>query len=72
MLINRVGDTGLVLAMFMMVNQFNTLEFSSINNLLINDNLIPDLRSVGWPLNLICLLLLIGAIGKSAQLGLHT
>ena len=61
MLINRVGDTGLILAMFMLVKQFNTLEFSSINNLLINENL-----------NLICLLLLIGAIGKSAQLGLHT
>lgn len=61
MLINRVGDTGLVLAMFLMVKQFNTLEFSSINNLLINENL-----------TFICLLLLVGAIGKSAQLGLHT
>ena len=61
MLINRVGDMGLVLAMLMILKQFNTLEFSTINNLLIEENV-----------TIICLLLLVGTIGKSAQLGLHT
>ena len=60
-LINRFGDMGLVLAMVMLLKQFDTLEFSTINNLLIEENV-----------TIISFLLLIGTIGKSAQLGLHT
>lgn len=63
MLVNRVGDIGLVLAMFMILREFGSLEFSIINNLLIIES-----KSS----NIICFLLFIGAIGKSAQLGLHT
>ena len=63
MLVNRVGDIGLVLAMILMIREFGTLEFSLINSLIsINKD----------HLAIICLLLFIGAIGKSAQLGLHT
>lgn len=64
MLINRVGDIGLVLAMFMIIKEFGTLEYSTIYSLLgaiDRKNLI-----------VICLLLFFGAVGKSAQLGLHT
>ena len=34
MLINRVGDLGLVLAMLMIFKEFGTLEFSTIDSLL--------------------------------------
>nr|YP_001648606.1 NADH dehydrogenase subunit 5 [Halisarca dujardinii]ABW76598.1 NADH dehydrogenase subunit 5 [Halisarca dujardinii] len=63
MLVNRVGDIGLVLAMFLILREFGSLEFSIINNLLV----IGSESS-----NIICFLLFVGAIGKSAQLGLHT
>ena len=66
MLVNRVGDIGLVLAMFMILREFGSLEFSIINNLLIIESKPADSS------NIICFLLFIGAIGKSAQLGLHT
>nr|YP_009160776.1 NADH dehydrogenase subunit 5 [Myriopathes japonica]AGN48525.1 NADH dehydrogenase subunit 5 [Myriopathes japonica] len=65
MLVNRVGDIGLVLAMFAIWGQFGALDFSS------TFNLAPTLTSSN-NITLICLLLFIGAVGKSAQLGLHT
>ena len=64
MLINRVGDIGLVLAMLMILKEFGALEFSTIYSLMS----VTNKENV----TIICLLLFIGAIGKSAQLGLHT
>ena len=64
MLINRVGDIGLLLAMFLIIKEFGTLEYSTIFSLLGE----IDRKS----LTVICLLLFFGAVGKSAQLGLHT
>lgn len=65
MLINRVGDIGLVLAMFMLIREYGALEFSTLYALCLcvefNKNI-----------SIICLLLFLGAVGKSAQLGLHT
>nr|QJS34438.1 NADH dehydrogenase subunit 5 [Antipathes cf. dichotoma NB-2020]QJS34638.1 NADH dehydrogenase subunit 5 [Stichopathes abyssicola] len=65
MLVNRVGDIGLVLAMLAIWDTFGALDFSS------TFNMVPTLASFN-DITLICLLLFIGAIGKSAQLGLHT
>nr|YP_001633646.1 NADH dehydrogenase subunit 5 [Negombata magnifica]CAM06611.1 NADH dehydrogenase subunit 5 [Negombata magnifica] len=69
MLINRVGDIGLVLAMIKIIEEFGALEFSTIYSLL-------SLNQIGYinkeGITIICLLLFIGAVGKSAQLGLHT
>nr|YP_006665713.1 NADH dehydrogenase subunit 5 [Craspedacusta sowerbii]AEO93238.1 NADH dehydrogenase subunit 5 [Craspedacusta sowerbii] len=66
MLVNRVGDVGLILGMILIWLTFGTLEFSALFSssvfLWVSDQ----------TLFLICLFLLIGAIGKSAQLGLHT
>lgn len=63
MLINRVGDIGLVLAMFMLIREYGALEFSTLYGLC----------AVESPYRcIICLLLFLGAVGKSAQLGLHT
>ena len=67
MLINRVGDIGLVLAMIKIIEEFGALEFSTINSLLSQFGSI-DREGI----TIICLLLFLGAVGKSAQLGLHT
>ena len=66
MLINRVGDIGLVLAMLMIFKEFGALDFSTIYGLLVSP--VAEEKNV----TIICILLLIGAVGKSAQLGLHT
>nr|YP_009239124.1 NADH dehydrogenase subunit 5 [Galaxea fascicularis]YP_010953608.1 NADH dehydrogenase subunit 5 [Galaxea astreata]YP_010953621.1 NADH dehydrogenase subunit 5 [Galaxea paucisepta]AML60335.1 NADH dehydrogenase subunit 5 [Galaxea fascicularis]WMQ77780.1 NADH dehydrogenase subunit 5 [Galaxea astreata]WMQ77793.1 NADH dehydrogenase subunit 5 [Galaxea astreata]WMQ77806.1 NADH dehydrogenase subunit 5 [Galaxea paucisepta]WMQ77819.1 NADH dehydrogenase subunit 5 [Galaxea paucisepta] len=65
MLVNRVGDMGLILAMFGILDRFGSLEFSSVFNMVVVSAQSSDIT-------LICLLLFIGAVGKSAQLGLHT
>lgn len=69
MLINRVGDIGLVLAMIKIIEEFGALEFSTVYSLL-------SLNQFGYidkeGITIICLLLFLGAVGKSAQLGLHT
>ena len=66
MLINRVGDLGLVLAMIKILDVFGALEFSTINSIM---SVSGDNRE---SVTIICLLLFLGAVGKSAQLGLHT
>lgn len=65
MLVNRVGDIGLILAMFGLLDRFGSLEFSSLFNVVV-------VSAPSSDITLICLLLFIGAVGKSAQLGLHT
>ena len=72
MLINRVGDIGLVLAMIKILDEFGALEFSSIYSVMSLKEL--DLYEIinKESITIICLLLFLGAVGKSAQLGLHT
>lgn len=65
MLVNRVGDIGLILAMFGLLDRFGSLDFSSLFNVVV-------VSAPSSDITLICLLLFIGAVGKSAQLGLHT
>nr|ALO20748.1 NADH dehydrogenase subunit 5 [Geryonia proboscidalis] len=66
MLVNRVGDVGMILAMILIWLNFGSLEFCVVfgtsSALGISD----------YSILLICIFLLIGATGKSAQLGLHT
>ena len=69
MLINRVGDIGLVLAMIKIIEEFGALEFSTVYSLL-SLNQLDYIDREG--ITIICLLLFLGAVGKSAQLGLHT
>jgi len=64
-IVNRVGDTGFVLAAFLIYFYAHTLDFQAVNSYF---------GTAGLPLstmNLIGILLLIGACGKSAQLPLH-
>lgn len=74
-LFNRVGDFFLLFAMFILYYIFNSLDYDIIfsesacltgYSLLLNETL-----SINC-IDLICFSLFIGAVGKSAQLGLHT
>jgi proton-translocating NADH-quinone oxidoreductase chain L len=74
MLINRVGDFAILLAIFSIYFVFNTLDYDVIFTLVplvLNYSVLVGFLKL--PLvDLICILLFIGAMGKSAQLGLHT
>jgi len=73
-LVNRIGDIGFVLGILTLFVIFGTLDFSTIFELMEshqNDTFI----FLGMPvhaLTLASILLFIGAMGKSAQIGLHT
>jgi len=73
-IVNRVGDFGFALGIFAMFLIFGSVEFSVI---------FADAEGMagstfnflGWEVDALttaCLLLFVGAMGKSAQLGLHT
>ena len=65
--INVVGDIGLVLAAFLIFRELGTFEYSAVFAKA------PHVFSVNeWTVTAICLLLLLGAFAKSAQLPLHT
>lgn len=73
-LVNRVGDIGLALGIFITFIKFNSFEYSIIFSQvpkLVNDTVV-FLGFEVTSITLICLLLLIGSMGKSAQIGLHT
>ena len=65
-IVNRVGDFGFLLAMFLLINHFGTLSFTRIFAAVTAQ---PELH--GGFLTAICLLLLVGAAGKSAQIPLY-
>ena len=73
-LVNRVGDLGLALGVFSAFMLFGSVEFSTIftNASEMSDATFVFLGFEFHALTLICILLFIGAMGKSAQLGLHT
>jgi NADH-quinone oxidoreductase subunit L len=74
MIVNRVGDIGVTLAIFTIFYVFNLIDFATVFSL------VPTYQDLYFSfifvdvhaLTLIGILLLIGAVGKSAQLGLHT
>ena len=73
-LVNRVGDFGFVLGIFAVFVIFGTVEYEGIFKQVVahaNDRF----NFLGFDthaLTVACLLLFMGAMGKSAQLGLHT
>jgi NADH-quinone oxidoreductase subunit L len=73
MLVNRIGDLALLLAMSLIFFFFGTLKYSIVFAL-VSYFISVKVFFIGFYFNvidLICLLLFIGAMGKSAQLGLH-
>jgi len=74
MLVNRVGDFAILLAIFSLYFVFNTLDYDVIFTLVplvLNYSVLVGALKLPI-LDVICILLFIGAMGKSAQLGLHT
>ncbi len=73
-LVNRVGDFGLALGIFLIFYYFGTINYTEVFNLiptLVNEKI----NFLGFNfvvIDLICILLFIGAMGKSAQIFLHT
>jgi NADH-quinone oxidoreductase subunit L len=74
MIINRIGDFGLALGIFTIFFVFNSLEYSTVFALAPSfyDSKIIFLNYELDTLTIICIFLFIGAVGKSAQIGLHS
>jgi NADH-ubiquinone oxidoreductase chain 5 len=74
MIVNRIGDFGLSLGILTLFIQFKAVDYATIFSLVpfyANENFL-FLNFEFNSLSLISFFLLIGAVGKSAQLGLHT
>ncbi len=73
-IVNRVGDFGFALGILAIFFTFDAVTYDAI--FAAAPNFVDTtIEFVGWridTLTLICLLLFVGAMGKSAQLGLHT
>ena len=67
---NRIGDWGFILGIFLVFFVFGTLDFSAVAGRAAIMPIETARTGVGV-LSLICLLLFIGATGKSAQIPLH-
>jgi len=65
-IVNRIGDFGFLLAMFLIVREFGSLDFSHVFQAI---SVNPDWN--GGVITAIALLLVLGATGKSAQIPLY-
>jgi NADH-quinone oxidoreductase subunit L len=63
---NVIGDVGMIFAAFMIFLNLQTLDYASVFQR------VHQLPKGGGVITAICLLLLVGAVAKSAQLPLHT
>jgi len=63
--VNRIGDFGFLVAMFLMFAHFGSVDFGRVTQIATAGGLPP------WLLTAICLLLFLGACGKSAQIPLY-
>ena len=72
--VNRVGDFGFALGIFLIFYLFGTVNYSEVFELIpsITDKKLVFLGIEVNAINLICILLFVGAMGKSAQILLHT
>jgi len=73
-LVNRVGDFGFLLGIALVLTYFGTLDYATVfgNAGTLAGNTVEILPGAAWSLmTVICLLLFVGAMGKSAQFPLH-
>jgi NADH-quinone oxidoreductase subunit L len=72
--VNRVGDFGFALGIFGVFAIYGSVHFDTVFAAAAarSDETIRFLWLEGHALTILCLLLFVGAMGKSAQLGLHT
>jgi NADH-quinone oxidoreductase subunit L len=66
-IMNRIGDLGFLIGIFIVGSLFNTLDFTSLKSIITTASDINDL----W-IGIAALALFIGAAGKSAQIPLYT
>jgi len=73
MVLNRIGDFGLALGIFLVFANFQSFDYSVVFSLIFKYKffLVNFLGFEFNILNLISFLFFVGAVGKSAQLGLH-
>jgi proton-translocating NADH-quinone oxidoreductase chain L len=74
MMMNRVGDFGLALGIMGIFLIFQSVDYATVFALapsMVGENM-TFLNVEFNAFNLICILLFVGSVGKSAQLGLHT
>nr|AJF93963.1 NADH dehydrogenase subunit 5 [Hertwigia falcifera] len=62
-IINRIGDIALLISTLLIIKKFGSSKFETLTHTHANDN--------HTQINIICFLLLLGAIGKSSLIGLH-
>ncbi len=64
---NRIGDAGFLLGIFVLFMTFGTTSFQELWSY------VPKVAELGWngPVTVACLLLFVGAMGKSAQIPLY-
>jgi NADH-quinone oxidoreductase subunit L len=70
-IVNRVGDLGFLLGMFLIFTTFGTLDFETLRNIVGQGaHVLPAGVELGT-ITSICLLLFVGCMGKSAQIPLY-
>jgi NADH-quinone oxidoreductase subunit L len=69
-IVNRVGDSGFILGMLLMMSLLGTLRFTDVNAALRSGHFSPEIAGFGV-LSAIALLMFFGATGKSAQVPLY-
>jgi len=70
-IVNRIGDFGFMLGMFLLFRTFHTLDFATLFNAQHAAGWPPDAMGHLGTFTIACLLLFMGACGKSAQLPLY-
>jgi NADH-quinone oxidoreductase subunit L len=65
--VNRVGDLGFLLGMFLIYTTFGTLDFVALKQIVMHGAAAADPTTI----TAICLLLFVGCMGKSAQIPLY-
>ena len=68
-IVNRIGDLGLALAIFLTWHAFGTVQFAELFTMLQADD--HPAEAGGWSIRAIPFLLMLAAFGKSAQLPLY-
>ncbi len=67
-IVNRIGDLGFLVGMFLLFRELGTLSLTEINHLLADPTVVTRIAP---SVTLICLSLFVGATGKSAQIPLY-
>jgi NADH-quinone oxidoreductase subunit L len=67
-IVNRIGDVGLALAIYLIWSTFGTVQYDEITTILTGNNY--EVEYGGWTVHAIPYLLMLAAFGKSAQLPL--